>query len=311
MSKKSIQELLHTGVVQIQINWEKYPSKMGTGFFYFHLSDEMLEKAGQPGWISVDKQYLVTAKHCIVEPVEGVEEFPEEIIIFFNMPPVKGGDAKTLNEKMTREDLQDAAFFHGDPSVDIVIIDLSKSMSKYSEGYDGWKGANTLEMIQKRGFNRSHLLRNNKYFDPEAGDSVVVVGYPYGYHDSHNKFPVLKSGIIASAWGLNFDDESMFKVDVQLFPVSSGSPVLLEPTNLAFIDGKMHTNAVKQTALLGVYTGEWRKTIKEDCVIIDKGARREIQIEKKVTLGVGSAHYADLIEEIVLNPVSWEEYKKK
>ena len=68
----------------------------------------------------------------------------------------------------------------------------------------------------------------------------------------------MKSGIIASAWGYNFNGLPIFQIDAQLFPGSSGGLVISKPTNIAMIDGNLKYNKIKQFVFLGVYSGEFK-----------------------------------------------------
>jgi hypothetical protein len=84
----------------------------------------------------------------------------------------------------------------------------------------------------------------------EAGDDVIVVGYPHGQFDEQNLFPIVKSGCIATKWGAYVNGSRHFLLDRKLFPGSSGSVVITKPTILGSI-------LTKQFLFLGVYEGEY------------------------------------------------------
>jgi hypothetical protein len=73
--------------------------------------------------------------------------------------------------------------------------------------------------------NQKGLAGSNK-IKVEVSDGVLVIGYPNGYYDEVNLFPIVKSGIVASMWGRNFKGEPCFLIDSRLFPGSSGSLVV-------------------------------------------------------------------------------------
>jgi len=35
-------------------------------------------------------------------------------------------------------------------------------------------------------------------YQTEVGDDVLIIGYPYGFYDYENKYPIVKSGIIST-----------------------------------------------------------------------------------------------------------------
>lgn len=165
-------------------------------------------------------------------------------------------------------------------------------------------------MIQASHFSRRDLPKFSKILKAESGSDVIVIGYPMGHFDTYNRFPILKSGIIASGWGMNFNEERIFKIDTQLFPVSSGSPVILKPTRIIVRDdGKISTYNSTSPAklLLGIYAGEFQQKITESCMIEKDQIKEDVKITKNVSLGIGNVFYADLIDEIILNPLTFHE----
>ena len=124
----------------------------------------------------------------------------------------------------------------------------------------------------------------------ECSDDVLVVGYPMGFFDAQNIFPIVKRGIVASGWGLKWNGEPFFLVDVKLFPGSSGSVVLTKPVDHLLIGGKIHHSpGGKQYAVLGIYSGE---------PYVGEGDSEE-------TIDVGIVWYASLLPEIISGKVRW------
>jgi hypothetical protein len=58
-------------------------------------------------------------------------------------------------------------------------------------------------------------------------EDILVIGYPDGISDLANNVPVLRRGITATPFYLNFNGEKKFLIDASIFPGSSGSPVFL------------------------------------------------------------------------------------
>ena len=103
---------------------------------------------------------------------------------------------------------------------------------------------------QWHGVSKYDFPGKNK-IDVDITSEAVVIGYPFEFYDRVNKFPIVKSGIIASRWGSNFDGKPYFLVDANLFPGSSGSIVISRPTNFAFDEGNSYQSETKQFAFLG------------------------------------------------------------
>ena len=72
-------------------------------------------------------------------------------------------------------------------------------------------------------FTPEHL---QKLDDPvEVGRSVLIVGFPLGFHDTLHHLPVVRQSIIASAFGLRFQGQGYFLTDARMHRGTSGSPI--------------------------------------------------------------------------------------
>jgi len=68
------------------------------------------------------------------------------------------------------------------------------------------------------------VLVNKEDVNP-FGD-VVIIGYPLGFYDEKNNLPVYRKAMMASQYGVAFQDLPCFLIDANLHPGTSGSPVL-------------------------------------------------------------------------------------
>ena len=139
--------------------------------------------------------------------------------------------------------------------------------------------------------------RNN--IDVQASDDVVIIGYPRGFYDKFNLYPIIKSGIIASRWGANFDGKPIFLIDAKLFPGSSGSIVISKPIDMIVRGGRPLYAPEKQFAFLGIYSGE--PSLKGRKIEVDN-----LVITEKIGFNVGIVWYATLVEKIINNGVPFE-----
>ncbi len=68
----------------------------------------------------------------------------------------------------------------------------------------------------------------------EVGTSVLIVGFPLGFHDALHRLPVARQAVIASAFGIRFQGNGYFLTDARMHRGTSGAPVVArEPTQRA------------------------------------------------------------------------------
>lgn len=73
-------------------------------------------------------------------------------------------------------------------------------------------------------FDLSHLAIEGE--DLAVGDTLMVIGFPLGFHDTVHHLPVARSASIASAYGVRFQQQGYFLTDARTHRGSSGAPVL-------------------------------------------------------------------------------------
>ncbi len=73
-------------------------------------------------------------------------------------------------------------------------------------------------------FTPAHLVQ--PYDRIEVGTSLLIVGFPLGFHDSLHHLPVVRQAIVASAYGMRFQGNGYFLTDARLHRGTSGAPVV-------------------------------------------------------------------------------------
>lgn len=205
-----------------------------------------------------DKLFLVTSRHVMLDEPSG--HVPDRIEI----------DLHTDLDNMARS----AAFsipLYGDGGplwregadtagpVDVTAIALDRSALPRDAAY--------------RAFNPRHLVYD---FDAvEVGTSLLVVGFPLGFHDTLHHMPVVRHAVIASSFGLRFQGQGYFLTDGRTHRGSSGAAVVARIT----APGPAHGDL--PWMLLGIHSSR-----------IDIGTRDQSQDE---ALGLNSAWYADVL----------------
>lgn len=61
----------------------------------------------------------------------------------------------------------------------------------------------------------------------EVGSSLLVVGFPLGFHDSLHHMPVVRQAVLASSFGLRFEGQGYFLTDARTHRGTSGAAVVM------------------------------------------------------------------------------------
>jgi len=255
-------------------------NSQGSGFFYQELGEKDPKKEGCQ-WRRVENVWLVTNRHVALPVINGEEFIPEAFT--FHMRRTEGNHVVWDPITLDKAELIKRIRVHKNPGVDVCVVpvlDLLTEKLKSGQNFLQWYGVSNENLPER---NKIH---------PEVASDAVVIGYPRGFYDKVNLYPIVKSGIIASRWGAAFDGKPYFLIDAKLFPGSSGSIVISKPTNVVAEDGHLFHSPEKQFAFLGVFSGEpfqQHQPIEFD----------DMTIIRKSGFNVGIVWYADLVEEII------------
>ncbi len=118
-------------------------------------------------------------------------------------------------------------------------------------------------------FTPAHLPRAEAAV--EVGSSVLIVGFPLGFHDTVHHLPVVRQAVVASAFGIRFQGEGYFLTDALTHRGASGAPVVMRDESLGALPWQ----------LLGVHSAR-----------LDMAGRDRAQDE---SLGLNCAWYADML----------------
>ncbi len=207
--------------------------------------------------------YLVTSRHVLYGKAS--KHFPNRIEIELHTNAVNIAEATNFSIPLYRDGKrlwrqgQDAA---GDIDVAVIEIDRQALPGK----------------VLYRAFNPSHLL--SKLDQVEVGTSLLIVGFPLGFHDALHHTPVVRHAIIASSFGLRFQGEGFFLTDARTHRGSSGAPVVMR------IAEPLPAHGDLPWMLLGVHSSRF-----------DIGNRDRIADE---ALGLNGAWYADILLKLTV-----------
>jgi hypothetical protein len=63
--------------------------------------------------------------------------------------------------------------------------------------------------------------------DLDSLEEIIFIGYPIGLYDTKNLLPIIRRGITATPFFIDYNGEKKFLIDAAVFPGSSGSPVFV------------------------------------------------------------------------------------
>ena len=143
--------------------------------------------------------------------------------------------------------------------IDVAVIELERAALPPTTVY--------------RAFSPQHLL--GRFDQVEVGSSLLVVGFPLGFHDTLHHMPVVRHAVIASSFGLRFQGEGYFLTDARTHRGTSGAPVVMRVTEQHPVPGEL------PWMLLGVHSAR-----------LDVGPR-DLKLDE--ALGLNCAWYADIL----------------
>jgi len=124
-----------------------------------------------------------------------------------------------------------------------------------------------------RAFTPAHLYAPQD--EIAVGASLLIVGFPLGFHDTLHHMPVVRQAVVASSFGLRFDGHGFFLTDARTHRGTSGAPVVMRISHGERMQGDL------PWMLLGVHSA-----------VFDVGTR-DVSIDE--ALGLNCAWYADIL----------------
>jgi S1-C subfamily serine protease len=205
-----------------------------------------------------ERLFLVTSRHVMVD--EPSKHFPDRIEIELHVDP--DNMARSIGfsiplyrdgKSIWRQGLDTAG------GIDVAAIEIDRSALPETTVY--------------RAFTPEHL--HGPLDHVEIGTSLLVVGFPLGFHDTLHHMPVVRHAVVASSYGLRFQGEGYFLTDARTHRGTSGAPVVMRAAAPRAIHGDL------PWVLLGVHSTR-----------IDVGSR-DLNIDE--ALGLNCAWYADIL----------------
>ena len=202
-----------------------------------------------------NRLFLVTSRHVVMD--EPTKHFPDRIEIELHT------DAKNLTQSIGLSMLLyrdgKSVWRQGKDSggeIDVAVLELDRAALPKS--------------VAMRCFTPAHLEHSLQ--EAEVGNSLLIVGFPLGFHDALHHLPVVRQAVIASSFGVRFQGLGYFLTDARTHRGTSGAPVVMRSPS---------TDAQLPWKLLGVHSAS-----------MDMGDR-DLKLDE--SLGLNCAWYADIL----------------
>ena len=205
-----------------------------------------------------DRLFLVTSRHVMID--EPSKHFPDRIEIEVHTDPNNMAKSTGFSiplyrngQSLWRQGLDTAG------EIDVAVIEIERAALPQPTVY--------------RAFTPAHLL--GAFKQAEIGSSLLLVGFPLGFHDTLHHMPVVRQAVIASSFGLRFEGQGYFLTDARTHRGTSGSPVVMRAPEREAIRDDLPWK------LLGVHSSR-----------LDVDTR---DLELDEALGLNCAWYADIL----------------
>lgn len=205
-----------------------------------------------------DRLFLVTSRHVVVDEPTG--HFPDRLEIELHVDPddlaVSTGFSILLYDtgaSVWRQGIDHAG------QIDVAMVEIDRGALPDTTVY--------------RAFTPAHLP--GCFEQVEFGASLLVVGFPLGFHDTLHHMPVARQAVVATTYGLRFKGEGYFLTDARTHRGTSGAPVVMRVRDPSPAQGDL------PWLLLGIHSAR-----------LDVGTR-DLNVDE--ALGLNCAWYPDIL----------------
>ena len=205
-----------------------------------------------------ERLFLVTSRHVMFDKPS--KHFPDRIEVELHTDPQIMANSTGFSIPLYRNGKSiwrvgsDTA-----GEIDVAVIEIERSALPKTAVY--------------RAFTPKNLI--GKLDQVEIGSSLLIVGFPLGFHDTMHHMPVVRHAVIASSFGMRFQGQGYFLTDARTHRGISGAPVVMRMTSGEVADSEM------PWMLLGVHSSR-----------LDVGSR-DLKLDE--ALGLNCAWYADIL----------------
>lgn len=284
------QDRLKFSTTLINTVWSKVRSTASGFFFAEYDCNQGVVAWGTQSWRECQEVWLVTNRHVLVNDDDELAKMVE-----FSVRQETAKGFTRLPISISKTGLENRCKFHREDKVDVAIIQIHDLLKNHDQSGNDRGQYVHLETV------RESMLPSQIGIMVGAGDEIRIVGFPRGFYDKENDFPIVKSGVIASRWGDFYRDAPCFLIDAKLFPGSSGSLVISKPTVELFKNGQLYVSqsGLKEYAFLGVFSA--------NLALLKPATTASALFYAKNYLDIGTVWYNHVVPEIVSDGISFRE----
>lgn len=223
-----------------------------------YAGERLLTRASGFFFERENRLYLITSRHVLIDEPSG--HFPDRIEFELHLDSVNLTRSTNYSMLLYRDGR--ANWRQGIDSggeIDVAAIEIDRVALPPT--------------TVLRAFTPAHLQTSLR--EIEVGTSLLIVGFPLGFHDTLHHLPVVRQAVIASSFGLRFQGQGFFLTDARTHRGTSGAPVVMRA------EPKEERLGDLPWKLLGVHSGR-----------LDMLPRDAQQDE---SLGLNCAWYADIV----------------
>ena len=205
-----------------------------------------------------ERLYLVSSRHVFIDEDSGHR--PDRLELELHLDPDNVTQSTGLSVLLYQDGL--AVWRQGrdkDSEIDVAVMEIDQAALP--------------EGLAIHAFSPKHLAREDDGI--AIGQTLLIPGFPLGFHDAVHHLPVVRHAIVASPWGLRFQGRGYFLTDARTHRGSSGAPVALRAVDEALRDDALPWR------LLGIHSSR-----------MDMGDRDPVVDE---SLGLNISWYPDIL----------------
>ena len=205
-----------------------------------------------------ERLFLVTSRHVMID--EPSKHFPDCLEIELHVDADNMAKSTGFSIPLYRDGKsiwRQAVDTAGE--IDVAVIEIERAALPETTVYSA--------------FTPKHLLDPSGQI--EVGTTLLVVGFPLGFHDTLHHMPVVRHAVIASSFGLRFQGEGYCLTDARTHRGISGAPVVMR------LSENDPTLGDLPWILLGIHSTR-----------LDVGTR---DLELDEALGLNCSWYADVL----------------
>jgi len=235
-----IQRLMHC-TVRIECTNKDGECSFGTGFLFV-----LLEKNGAD-----NVPVFVTNKHVLENGIKAK----------FQLTLQKNDGSPDFGNhwSIDFDNLSNSCLYHPDPEIDLAIFPAGKLINEAAKN-----GINFFVTP----LSKAYMPSQSTIESFSAMENILMIGYPNALWDSVNNLPIIRRGVTATPYDVDYEGKREFLIDAACFPGSSGSPVFI--VNLGSkVDksGNFHM-PINEMHFLGVLYAGPQQTIEGDIHVV-------------------------------------------